>query len=1022
MLSKITARSEVSPLRHVRDITARHKSKDNTAYETYCALPSPPKPYSSYDYAIIAEVIRDADAAVAKAYKKGTGSGIVTLQCILKAYEHVLSRHGIKSEEDTYYYRLVLKLSLDPEPDWWAKLNRETGTAGGRSAFLPASSSTVSSNRSTPRASNSRPSSVYRTSPSRRPRSEGTGISAKVSSYSASVAASVRSGIPMTGGGGASGRTSPHRSPKSLACSSDRELQEAIRAAVAQASRLQAPWEAQKDAAGRSAPTSPRVPASPRCSPQKMQHEPDEAVAARAAAEQATAAATAAEAALEVARDAVRGHFPMPSGQYKVGPPSVTLTEGSLRAFSAGPRTATAPASATSGSVDGRSIVMLSVPSESGAPSSIYVKDDFGDPSEYGALSSRYPSHTSHGTRTPSGGLGPGSSYREDPSYRSSLAPSSQMLRRSMSINTVASGGNRSGMSSGASRFPSDTGDLSTNFGSREGAGGVGDGASVFSAKTGVSGSSFPTGAGSGLGQLGSSARSENGRNISGIGGSAHSMAFSAGSRPAGGGSGGSTMRSEAGAFSGPTHTSGRTSPVGIRGGVRCESGTSIGTRASGHPSTITNGTRGSAGGHSSSRPSSVGMRGEGGASLPSHGSGRISPVEGADGARASGSFYNEPAKSEHGGPSTTRGGSFRTESSVPPSVAAASSRNGTVRSASASGVPSTRASTGVGGAARGSNHSSSAPGDARYSAGTGASHAGSRNFSSGPSSVKSAGGHSSRLPPNSFGGFQSDGGEPTAPASEEGGTSRRGSAPAVRTSVASLRTGSSIGTVPRSSVSAASGNGQTQPQTYSAWPEGAVGGGGGGGGGSGSGPQSGPSASSYGGSRSREASYQDPVGDDGFSFHSGAVSGSIRSAASHDGQVIRRSSLRAGVPSAGGFGHVSGGGADNYASDAHVGYGFPPEAHVGFSGGSHELSFGFSAGGGFGQRADPYTPFASGHSVHFPMGAGAGPQGVAEVGYSLPVMYNPYPHEANPVSPQYEGGGFPWFPHEGVPGGSGGG
>ena len=34
----------------------------------------------------------------------------------------VLRKHSIQAAEDTYYYRLLLKLSLDPNPDWWAKL------------------------------------------------------------------------------------------------------------------------------------------------------------------------------------------------------------------------------------------------------------------------------------------------------------------------------------------------------------------------------------------------------------------------------------------------------------------------------------------------------------------------------------------------------------------------------------------------------------------------------------------------------------------------------------------------------------------------------------------------------------------------------------------------------------------------------------------------------------------------------------------------------------------------------------
>ena len=44
---------------------------------------------------------------------------------MLKAYEVVLRKHSIQAAEDTYYYRLLLKLSLDPNPDWWAKLAHE---------------------------------------------------------------------------------------------------------------------------------------------------------------------------------------------------------------------------------------------------------------------------------------------------------------------------------------------------------------------------------------------------------------------------------------------------------------------------------------------------------------------------------------------------------------------------------------------------------------------------------------------------------------------------------------------------------------------------------------------------------------------------------------------------------------------------------------------------------------------------------------------------------------------------------
>lgn len=56
-----------------RDITARSQGKDLTAYETYRALPSPTRPYSGYDYAVVAEIIRAAEVTVDKAHKKGLG-------------------------------------------------------------------------------------------------------------------------------------------------------------------------------------------------------------------------------------------------------------------------------------------------------------------------------------------------------------------------------------------------------------------------------------------------------------------------------------------------------------------------------------------------------------------------------------------------------------------------------------------------------------------------------------------------------------------------------------------------------------------------------------------------------------------------------------------------------------------------------------------------------------------------------------------------------------------------------------
>ena len=120
------------------------------------ALPALEHPYSQYDLDLIAEILRRGDAQVQKELCSGAGSGEVscsvvlvqawqwlptyrlvdtvsaacygsqlTLLKLLQAYEAVLKKHNISASEDTYYYRLLLKLSLEPSPDWWGKFYRE---------------------------------------------------------------------------------------------------------------------------------------------------------------------------------------------------------------------------------------------------------------------------------------------------------------------------------------------------------------------------------------------------------------------------------------------------------------------------------------------------------------------------------------------------------------------------------------------------------------------------------------------------------------------------------------------------------------------------------------------------------------------------------------------------------------------------------------------------------------------------------------------------------------------------------
>ena len=53
---------------------------------------------------------------------------------IPQAYEAVLQEHGLVPEEGHRYYRFLLKLSLDPDPDWWVKYERERARLARRVA------------------------------------------------------------------------------------------------------------------------------------------------------------------------------------------------------------------------------------------------------------------------------------------------------------------------------------------------------------------------------------------------------------------------------------------------------------------------------------------------------------------------------------------------------------------------------------------------------------------------------------------------------------------------------------------------------------------------------------------------------------------------------------------------------------------------------------------------------------------------------------------------------------------------
>jgi hypothetical protein len=44
---------------------------------------------------------------------------------VLKSYEQLLPRFGLDPSNDTFFYRYLLRLSLNPSMSWWQKLHDE---------------------------------------------------------------------------------------------------------------------------------------------------------------------------------------------------------------------------------------------------------------------------------------------------------------------------------------------------------------------------------------------------------------------------------------------------------------------------------------------------------------------------------------------------------------------------------------------------------------------------------------------------------------------------------------------------------------------------------------------------------------------------------------------------------------------------------------------------------------------------------------------------------------------------------
>ncbi|GMH44930.1 hypothetical protein BSKO_12887 [Bryopsis sp. KO-2023] len=96
-----------------------------TTVETYKVLSSGSTGYTPGDFQLMEEILDKAEAGAQEEQLLGTGTGEMCLSRVLKSYSEVLRKNSIIPEEDTHFYCLLLKLSLDPNPDWKEKLYNE---------------------------------------------------------------------------------------------------------------------------------------------------------------------------------------------------------------------------------------------------------------------------------------------------------------------------------------------------------------------------------------------------------------------------------------------------------------------------------------------------------------------------------------------------------------------------------------------------------------------------------------------------------------------------------------------------------------------------------------------------------------------------------------------------------------------------------------------------------------------------------------------------------------------------------
>ena len=86
---------------------------------------------------MLEEVIRRAEGTKHKLQNtpdKGSQTNYLSLLDVLHAYDTLLKELSIPPEDDSFYYRFIIKISRYPDADWWGKLRRTkcfVSTEGG---------------------------------------------------------------------------------------------------------------------------------------------------------------------------------------------------------------------------------------------------------------------------------------------------------------------------------------------------------------------------------------------------------------------------------------------------------------------------------------------------------------------------------------------------------------------------------------------------------------------------------------------------------------------------------------------------------------------------------------------------------------------------------------------------------------------------------------------------------------------------------------------------------------------------